>query len=152
MHQKSKSLRKQAATLLQLLSLSGTRAHGNLFVRVRHRFSGNSRCRLRFVHTRFLEREPHREDYLQVLASLFTAFQGQFTIEDLIAEREKVVLRFTYRGIHQGQWRGPPPTGKSVMFTGTITYRIVDGKAVEAWANEDILSLMHQLGLLPKQG
>ena len=93
-----------------------------------------------------------REDYLQVLSSLFTSFPGQFTIEDLIAEGEKVVFRFTYSGIHQGQWRGLPPTGKSVMFTGTITYCIVDGKAVEAWANEDILSLMQQLGLLPKQG
>lgn len=82
----------------------------------------------------------------------FAAFPGQFTIEDLIAEGEKVVLRYTYRGTHQGQWRGLPPTGKAVTFTGTVIYRIVDGKAVEAWQNADNLSVLQQLGLIPAQG
>jgi SnoaL-like polyketide cyclase len=66
-----------------------------------------------------------REDYKQFGTGFLAALPGQFTIEDLIAEGEKVVLRYTYRGTHQGQWRGVPPTGKSVTFTGTITYRIV---------------------------
>lgn len=59
------------------------------------------------------------------------------------------MARYTYRGTNQGQWRGVPPTGKAVTFTGTITYRIVDGKAVEAWQNADNLSVLRQLGILP---
>ena len=90
-----------------------------------------------------------REDYNQFGTAFQAALPGQFTIEDLIAEGEKVVLRYTYRGTYQGEWRGLPPTGKAVTFTGTVTYRIVDGKAVEAWQNADNLSVLRQLGILP---
>ena len=93
-----------------------------------------------------------REDYKQFVSGFLAALPGQFTIEDLIAEGEKVVFRYTYRGTHQGPWRGVPPTGKAVTFTGTITYRIVAGKAVEAWQNADNLSVLHQLGLIPGPG
>ncbi|SRR5712692_5517728 len=93
-----------------------------------------------------------REDYKQFESGFLAALPGQFTIEDLIAEGEKVVVRYTYRGTHQGQWRGLPPTGKAVTFTGTITYRIVAGKAVEAWQNADNLSVLRQLGLIPAMG
>ena len=90
-----------------------------------------------------------REDYKQFGTAFQTALPGQFTIEDLVAEGEKVVFRYTYRGTHRGEWRGLPPTGKAVTFTGTITYRIVDGKIVEAWQNADTVSLLRQLGILP---
>jgi predicted ester cyclase len=90
-----------------------------------------------------------REDYKQFGTGYLAALAGQFTIEDLIAEGEKVVVRYTFRGTHQGQWRGLPPTGKAVTFTATVTYRIVDGKVVEAWQNADNLSMLRQLGLIP---
>jgi predicted ester cyclase len=93
-----------------------------------------------------------REDYKQFCAGLLAALPGQFTIEDVIAEGEKVVLRYTYRGTHQGPWRGAAPTGKAVTFTGTVTYRIVAGKVVEAWENADQLGMQRQLGLIPAQG
>jgi predicted ester cyclase len=93
-----------------------------------------------------------REDYKRFLFSLLAALPGQFTIEDLIAEGDKVVLRYTFRGIHQGQWRGLPPTGKPVTFTGIFIYRMVDGKIVEGWENADALGLVQQLGLIPAQG
>ncbi len=93
-----------------------------------------------------------REDYKQFLLSLLAALPGQFTIEDLIAEGDKVVLRYTYRCTHQGQWRGLPPTGKPVTFTGIFIYRILDGKIVEGWENADALGLVQQLGLIPAQG
>jgi predicted ester cyclase len=93
-----------------------------------------------------------REDYKRFLFSLLAALPGQFTIEDLIAEGDKVVLRYTFRGIHQGQWRGLPPTGKAVTFTGIFIYRMVDGKIVEGWENADALGLVQQLGLIPAQG
>jgi steroid delta-isomerase-like uncharacterized protein len=89
-----------------------------------------------------------REDYKQFLFSLLAALPGQFTIEDLIAEGDKVVLRYTFHGTHQGQWRGLPPTGKSVTFTGIFIYRILDGKIVEGWENADALGLVQQLGLI----
>ncbi len=90
-----------------------------------------------------------REDYKQFVFSLLAALPGQFTIEDLIAEGEKVVLRYTFHGTHQGQWRGVPPTGKPVTFTGIFIYRILEGKIVEGWENADALGLVRQLGLIP---
>ena len=93
-----------------------------------------------------------REDYKQFLFSLLAALPGQFTIEDLIAEGDKVVLRYAFHGTHQGQWRGLPPTGKPVTFTGIFIYRILDGKVVEGWENADALGLVQQLGLIPARG
>jgi predicted ester cyclase len=90
-----------------------------------------------------------REDYKRFLSRLLVALPGHFTIEDLIAEGDKVVLRYTFRGTHQGQWRGIPPTGKAVTFTGSYIYRIVDGKIVEGWENADTLGLLQQLGAVP---
>ncbi len=90
-----------------------------------------------------------REDYKQFATGFLAALPGQFTIEDLIAEGEKVVVPYIFRGTHQGPWRGVAPTGKTVTFTGTITYRIVDGKVVEVWDNPDQLSILRQLGILP---
>jgi steroid delta-isomerase-like uncharacterized protein len=93
-----------------------------------------------------------REDYKQFLFSLQAALPGQLTLEDLIAEGEKVVVRYTFHGTHQGEWRGLPPTGKAVTFTGIFICRILDGKIVEGWENADALGLVQQLGLIPAQG
>jgi steroid delta-isomerase-like uncharacterized protein len=93
-----------------------------------------------------------REEYKRVLSNLLTAIPGQFTIEDLFAEGEKVLLRYTFHGTHQGQWRGIPPTGKPVTFTGMLIYRFDDGKIVEGWENADILGLLQQLGAVPAPG
>jgi predicted ester cyclase len=93
-----------------------------------------------------------REEYKRVLSSLLTAIPGQFTIEDLFAEGEKVLLRYTFHGTHQGQWRGIPPTGKPVTLTGMLIYRFEDGKIVEGWENADNLGLLQQLGVIPVPG
>ncbi len=93
-----------------------------------------------------------REDYKQFLFSLQAALPGQLTLEDLIAEGEKVVVRYTFHGTHQGQWRGLPPTGKAVTFTGIFICRIRDGKIVEGWENADTLGLVQQLGVIPAMG
>jgi predicted ester cyclase len=98
---------------------------------------------------------PHvrvREEYKQFLTDFLAAIPGQFTIEDLIAEGDKVVVRYTFRGTHQGQWRGVSPSGKAVTFTGTQTYRFAEGKVAEIWANNDVFSLVQQLGLIPSMG
>jgi len=93
------------------------------------------------------------EAYKQVLSVYVTAFPDlQFTIEDVIAEGDTVVVRYTTRGTHQGNFRGIPPTGKQVSGTGMFIDRLVNGKAVEQWINGDDLGLLQQLGVIPSMG
>jgi len=69
-------------------------------------------------------------------------------IDDLIAEDDKVVARITMTGTHTGDFWGIPATGTKVEFTGIYIVRIVDGKIVEHWGEEDGVSLLQQLGVL----
>jgi steroid delta-isomerase-like uncharacterized protein len=81
----------------------------------------------------------------------FAAFpDAQVTIEDLIAEGDKVTLRATVRGTHRGQFMGIAPTGKHVTMTGITIFRVAGGKIAEAWQNLDTLGLMQQLGAIPQ--
>jgi predicted ester cyclase len=68
------------------------------------------------------------------------------TIEDLIAEGDKVVARWRSRATHQGDYMGIAPTGNRVGFTGISFYRIEGGKIVQSWNSEDRLGLMRQIG------
>jgi steroid delta-isomerase-like uncharacterized protein len=70
------------------------------------------------------------------------------SIEELIAEGDKVVARIRMSGTHTGDFFGIPATGKHVEFTGIYIVRIVNGKIVEHWGEEDGLSLLQQLGVL----
>jgi steroid delta-isomerase-like uncharacterized protein len=74
------------------------------------------------------------------------------TIDDLIAEGDKVVFRITVRGTHQGAFMGVSPTGKSVTVTAIDIARFADGKIVEHWGQMDSLGLMQQLGVVPVPG
>ena len=71
-------------------------------------------------------------------------------IEDLIAEDDKVVGRFTQTGTHRGEFMGAAPTGRQVGFTEIAIVRIAGGKVVESWFQPDMLSLYQQLGLVPQ--
>ena len=73
----------------------------------------------------------------------------QFTIEDLIAEGDKVVWRFTATGTNTGPFMGGPITGQSANVTGTITFRLEDSRMAEAWLNLDVLGLLQQMGIIP---
>jgi hypothetical protein len=73
-------------------------------------------------------------------------------IDDLIAEDDKVVARVTMTGTHTGNFYGIPATGKRVEFTGIYVVRIANGKIVEHWGEEDAVSLLTQLGVMPKIG
>lgn len=86
----------------------------------------------------------------QFVSMYLAAFpDGHFTIEDQIAEGDKIVTRWTFRGTHKGELQGIPPTGKQVIVTGISMDRVADGKAVEAWSNFDALGMLKQLGVLP---
>jgi steroid delta-isomerase-like uncharacterized protein len=94
-----------------------------------------------------------REGAKQFLAMLLTAFPDLHeTIEDAIAEEDRVVTRSTYRGTHKGEFQGIPPTGKQVTITGIHLTRVADGKMVEDWANFDQLGMLQQLGVIPPMG
>ncbi len=74
------------------------------------------------------------------------------TIEDVIAEGDKVVSRYTATGTVTGEFMGRAFTGKETRATAIQIFRIVDGKIVESWANRDDLGLAQQLGLVPAPG
>ncbi len=91
------------------------------------------------------------KQFFVMLRSGFPDFQG--TIEDLFAtEGDKVVLRFTFRGTHQGEFMGVAPTGRQVTMAGIDIFRVADGKIVELWGQEDMLGMMQQLGVVPEPG
>ena len=67
---------------------------------------------------------------------------------DVIADGDKVVTRWTWSGTHKGEYQGIAPTGKRVTVTGITISRIEGGKVVEEWEEFDRLGLMQQLGLV----
>ena len=71
------------------------------------------------------------------------------TVEDMIAEEDKVVVRLSMSVTQHGAFLGLPPTGKHVTFTGIDIIRIAGGKLVERWAETDMLGLLQQLGVVP---
>ena len=83
------------------------------------------------------------------VTAIATAFGQTFTIEDVIAERDRVVVRWTGSGKHVGEFMGIPPTGRSFTIAGIDIHRIEDGRIAEHWHVVDQLSLMQQLGLIP---
>jgi steroid delta-isomerase-like uncharacterized protein len=73
----------------------------------------------------------------------------RLAINDLIAEGDKVVVRWTATGTHKGELMGIAPTGKRVTVTGCDIDQYQDGKVVEAWASYDMLGMLQQLGVVP---
>ena len=108
----------------------------------------------------FVEREElppglpgGREGVQQLTVLLRSAFPDfKATIDDLVAEGDKVVIRQTWRGTHRSEFMGVPPTGKSVSFGVIDILRIAGGKVVEHWGLMDSMSLMQQLGAGPAPG
>lgn len=73
----------------------------------------------------------------------------QVKIEEMIAEGDRVMVRWSSRGTHLGESHGLPPTGKQVTNSGINIFRVADGKIVEVWDIFDRLWLWQQLGVLP---
>lgn len=76
----------------------------------------------------------------------------QVILEDLIAEGDKVVERWTARGTHRGELWGVAPTGKFLTVSGITIWRVIDGKVLERWENCDALGVFQQLGAIPPLG
>ena len=72
-----------------------------------------------------------------------------FSIEDQVAEGDRVVTRWTARGTHTGPFAGLSSTGRTYEFTGTSTHRIAGDRVVECWTDMDEMGLLRQLGAVP---
>jgi predicted ester cyclase len=93
------------------------------------------------------------EDAKQEAASVRGGFPDlESTVEDLIAERDKVVAHWRAHATHQGEYMGIPPTGNRVNFRGISIYRIEGGRIAESWGVSDDLGLMRQIGAIPEPG
>ena len=75
-----------------------------------------------------------------------------FAVEDVVAEDDRVVTRWTLTGTHRGEFLGLAPTGRRIEVTGMSLDRIVDGRIAAGFDNWDALGLRRQLGLLPTEG
>ena len=90
------------------------------------------------------------EGFKQLVSMYRAAFPDlHITIEDVIAEGDKVVLRWVAKGTHQGDLMGIPPTNKQATVTGIDINRVAGGKIAEHWGNFDQMGMMQQLGLIP---
>ncbi len=90
-----------------------------------------------------------REGAKQFFAMMRSAFPDlHLTIEDMIAEGDKVVMRSTWSGTHQGEFMGIPATGRRVTVSAIDISRVADGRIVEHWEQSDALGLMQQLGVV----
>jgi steroid delta-isomerase-like uncharacterized protein len=93
------------------------------------------------------------EEAKQYLSLYLSAFPDlSVTVEDVLAEGDQAVTRWTLRGTHQGEVEEfGPPTGKQIELEGITIHRIEDGKIVEEWERYDNLGVLQQLGLVPEQ-
>ena len=103
----------------------------------------------------FLDHLTHEDErgieelkhYVSIYRTAFPDIQD--SVEDIVAEADKVVVRWRSSGIHQGEFMGVAPTGRHVRFTGMRLFRIAENKIVESWVNIDERGLQEQVGALP---
>ena len=99
--------------------------------------------------------EPMRgpAGYLAVIGMMRSGFPDiQWTLEEMIAEDDKVAARFTMRGTHQGLFFGVPPTGKPIALQAMNFYRLSGGQFVEERGQPDLLGLLQHIGAVPTPG
>lgn len=90
------------------------------------------------------------DGFLQLAGMFDSAFPGAVhTIEDIVAEDDRVVTRLSFQGVHGGDLMGIPPSGKSVAVSGVIIDKLAGGKIVETWRLFDQMGMMQQLGVIP---
>jgi len=83
------------------------------------------------------------------VSMLIGGLASTYTVHDMIAEGDRVVVRWSNAGIHSGEFLGIPPTGRSFDFAGIDIYRIENDAMAEHWHVVDQLTLLQQLGLIP---
>ena len=103
----------------------------------------------------FVRHDPGRElrgpeQNRQFVRELRGAFPDlHFTVQDEVAEGDRVCVRYRFEGTHAGAFRGIPPTTKRIAYSGILIYRILNNKIAEQWTEFDLLGFLKQLGALP---
>jgi steroid delta-isomerase-like uncharacterized protein len=91
--------------------------------------------------------EKGPDEFVASIASLRKGFPDvRFTIEDLIAEEDRVAVRWRFEATHSGPFAGTPATGKAVTQTANVIYQLRDGRITRAWQQVDRLGLLQQIG------
>jgi steroid delta-isomerase-like uncharacterized protein len=111
-------------------------------------------CSAEFVNHSAPQGLPADREGIKILTAMFKgAFpDSYFSVEDMIAEGDKVVTRKTFHGTHEGEFMGIPPSGRPVNVSLIDVVRISDGRVVEHWSVGDNLGMMQQLGVIPQPG
>ena len=93
------------------------------------------------------------EAYVQNVVQFVRAFPDlKFTILDMVAEKEKVVVFWNISGTHKGEFRGVAPTRKKVSVDGITIIQLADGKIMDSYVSMDMWSMMQQIGAIPVAG
>ena len=98
------------------------------------------------------QQEPMQgpDGYLAIIGMMRSGFSDiQWTLEDSVAENDKVAARFIMHGTHNGAFMGVPPTGKKIKVQAMNFYRFSDGKIIEEFGQPDMLGLLMQIGAVP---
>jgi predicted ester cyclase len=90
------------------------------------------------------------KEYTKNFHAVFT--DPVYTVEDTVAEKDKVAVRWTVRVTHSGEWAGAAPTGKQIEGSGITILRFDGGKVVELRDEQDNLGFLQQLGVIPPLG
>jgi predicted ester cyclase len=93
---------------------------------------------------------PGLEGLKDAFKLFWEATPGHHTIEDQVAEGDKVVTRMTAYGKHEGDLPGIPRTGNDMKMTAVVIHRIADGKLAEKWSDKDVLGMLQQLEAIPR--
>lgn len=94
-----------------------------------------------------------RDGYKEWGAMFRSGFPDQQAVaEEIIAEGDRVVTRWSTSGTHQGEFMGIPATGKRINVSGITIVRVVDGLIIEDWTEMDAMGMMQQLGVIPAPG
>jgi ketosteroid isomerase-like protein len=102
------------------------------------------------LHTPLPTPGPGIEEMNNVITTCRAAFHGLYvTIDDIMADGDKVIARFTARGTHNGDFMGVSPTGKAITLTAIEIFRLREGKIAELWGEVNLMGLMQQLGMAP---
>ncbi|MDQ5823153.1 MAG: ester cyclase [Chloroflexota bacterium] len=103
-----------------------------------------------FDHTNPPGMQHGLDGHKQIVALFSRSFPDlKWTINDMIAEGDKVAIRVSMEATHLGDFFGIPPTGNRVMVEGIHVLRCANGKIAEHWGNNDDMGLMRQLGVVP---
>ena len=101
-------------------------------------------------HDPFPGQAPGVEGLKQAMVALRQAFPDlHVTVDEMLSDGDKVVIRSTMKGTHKGNFMNIPATGKQISVEGIDIVRISNGRAVEHWGVTDNLTMMQQLGLVP---